>query len=80
MEIILETHPGADTTELRRRLERLGLESTLMRKGLLVAGDIDRIKEVIPGLADGGSSEVVVPDALKDTVRAIYTIKPRSPN
>ena len=75
LELILEILPGADRDKLQSDLRAQGFDPLPMKIGILLAGDLDALRKVVPTLS--GVDEVTVPDNLKHVVRAIHVVKPR---
>jgi hypothetical protein len=79
LEIILEASPGVDPGDLCDVLRKRGVEAHQMKVGVLVAGDIEHLRTILPGLTGIDQPEVPVPDELKGMVQTIYPVKPRTP-
>jgi hypothetical protein len=78
LEVILETLPAADIPALCERLQKRGLQAHPMKVGVLLSGEIEDIRPLLPALMGAEQSDLPVPDELKDAVRTIYLVKPRS--
>jgi hypothetical protein len=78
VELIAEVHGGVDVEHLRQRLHHEGVQTLPMKVGLLVSGRVAALRAIIPSLTGEEQAELQVPEHLKDAVRAIRLVKPRS--
>ena len=78
VELILETLPGADREQLRKRLLARGFESLPMKVGVLLAGDVSALEKLLPTIRGAAAGDLPVPDELRDLVRVIHVVTPRS--
>jgi len=78
LELIAELHPGTDREALKERLVKAGVDAMPMKAGLLLAGEVSVLRAVIPGMSGDEQGPLEVPENLKDVVKAIHVVKPRS--
>jgi ribosomal 50S subunit-associated protein YjgA (DUF615 family) len=78
LELILETLPGIDREQLRKRLLARGFEALPMKVGVLLAGDVSALEKLLPTIRAAAAGELPVPDELRDLVRSIHVVTPRS--
>jgi hypothetical protein len=77
LELILETHPGANRSELEESLRAKGLEPLPMKSGVLLAGPVDALRQAVPTLTAEQTGQVPVPAELSRHVRSIRVFGPR---
>jgi hypothetical protein len=78
IELIVETYTGVDAKHLQERLHHGGIETMPMKVGLLLAGEVSSLRAAIPSLTGEEQDDITVPEYLKDAVKAIRIVKPRS--
>jgi hypothetical protein len=78
IELIVETHIGVDNERLRERLSHNGIEASPMKIGMLLAGQVSALRAAIPSLTGDETDAVSVPENLRDAVKSIHVVKPRS--
>ena len=77
LELILETYPSADRSRLQDWLHAKGFDPLPMKKGLLLAGSLEALRQVLPELTGTESGAVTVPEEMKNDVCSIRIFGPR---
>jgi hypothetical protein len=78
LELFLETLPGTDRDHLVELLRAKGFDPLPMKEGLLLAGKVEALSKLLPGLVGPETGELPVPEELKNAIRSISIFKPRS--
>jgi hypothetical protein len=78
LELILEVGSDAERDSVIERLRQLGFDPLAMKVGVLLAGDIESLRRLIPTLTGAEIGLLPVPTDLAPAVRAIRVFGPRS--
>jgi hypothetical protein len=78
LELIAEAHADANVDELRQRLSHQGVQTLPMKVGFLLSGAPSALRAIVPELTGQEQGAVEVPQHLRDVVKAIYVVRPRS--
>jgi hypothetical protein len=78
LELILEVGSDAERDSIMVRLGQLGFEPLAMKVGVLLAGNIDSLRRLIPTLTGAETGSLPVPTDLRPAVRSIRVFGPRS--
>jgi len=78
LELILEVGSDAERDSVMERLRQLGFDPLAMKVGVLLAGDIESLRRLIPTLTGAEIGSLPVPTDLSPAVRSIHVFGPRS--
>ena len=78
VELILETAPGADRDRLQDDLRARGFDPLPAKVGLVLSGEVSKMRELFPALEGSETGDVTIPDALKHAVRSVRIFGPRT--
>jgi hypothetical protein len=78
LELILEVSSDAERDSVMERLRQLGFDPLAMKVGVLLAGDIESLRRLIPTLTGAEIGSLPVPTNLSPAVRSIHVFGPRS--
>jgi|KBSMisStaDraftv2_1062788.scaffolds.fasta_scaffold154931_2 hypothetical protein len=78
LELIAEIHAGADVGQLEKQLTHPGVQTLPMKVGVLLSGAPSALRGIVPTLGHEQQGAVAVPDHLKDVIKAIHVVGPKS--
>jgi len=78
LELILEVFADADRNRLAAALRARGLDPLPMKVGFMLSADLDTMRNLQPSLTGTETGDLPVPDEMKDAIRSIKVLKPRS--
>jgi len=80
LELILKVGSDAERDSVMERLRQLGFDPLAMKVGVLLAGDIESLRRIIPTLHGAEIGSLPVPTDLSPAVQSIHVFGPRSPH
>jgi hypothetical protein len=78
LELILKVGSDAERDSVMERLRQLGFDPLAMKVGVLLAGDVESLRRLIPTLTGAEIGSLPVPTDLAPAVRSIHVFGPRS--
>jgi hypothetical protein len=78
LELILEARSDAERDSVIEHLRQLGFDPLAIKVGVLLAGDIESLRRLIPTLTGAEIGSLPVPTDLAPAVRSIRVFGPRS--
>jgi hypothetical protein len=78
VELLVELQREADREAVQALLRARGFEPLPMKAGILLGGEVEALRQLLPGFDETATGPHPVPELLKDTVRSIRMFKPRS--
>jgi hypothetical protein len=78
LELVLEALPGADRKQLEGLLRGWGFDPMPMKVGFLLAAALEELHKLLPRITGAETGDLPVPESLKDSVRSIRIVRPRT--
>jgi hypothetical protein len=78
LELVLETLPRGDRNRLEGLLRGQGFDPMPMKVGFLLAAEVEELHKLLPGITGAETGDLPIPELLKDSVRSIRVVRPRS--